>query len=214
MIGIYKITSPNNKVYIGQSINIKHRFLRYNSINCKGQCKLYNSLKKYGVNNHKFEILHLCDIEQLNELERYYQDLFEVINKYGLNLKLTKTNEKRPVYNTEVIENWRKKSTGVIKSKETCKKLSIATKGIKKSREAVLKSIESRKNFKHSEKSILQISKAKSKKVINIKTNFIYNSVIEAAIAIDMNYNTLMCRLNGNIKNTTELKYLKDYERT
>lgn len=26
MIGIYKITSPSGKVYIGQSVNIKERF--------------------------------------------------------------------------------------------------------------------------------------------------------------------------------------------
>ena len=29
MIGIYKITSPNKKIYIGQSINIEKRFKWY-----------------------------------------------------------------------------------------------------------------------------------------------------------------------------------------
>ena len=29
MIGIYKITSPTNRVYIGQSVNIKKRFRSY-----------------------------------------------------------------------------------------------------------------------------------------------------------------------------------------
>ena len=29
MIGIYKITSPSNKVYIGQSIRLEERLLEY-----------------------------------------------------------------------------------------------------------------------------------------------------------------------------------------
>jgi len=33
--GIYKITSPTNKVYIGQSTNILFRFRAYKRLNCK-----------------------------------------------------------------------------------------------------------------------------------------------------------------------------------
>ena len=48
MIGIYKITSPTKKIYIGQSINIEYRIESYKKlIRCKKQIKLYNSLKKY-----------------------------------------------------------------------------------------------------------------------------------------------------------------------
>ena len=37
-IGIYKITSPSNKIYIGQSINIERRFKEYKTLkNCKFQ---------------------------------------------------------------------------------------------------------------------------------------------------------------------------------
>ena len=49
MIGIYKITSPTNKIYIGQSTNIENRWNDYyKMIRCKRQTRLYNSLKKYG----------------------------------------------------------------------------------------------------------------------------------------------------------------------
>ena len=54
MIGIYKITSPTNKIYIGQSIDIENRFTKYKSLDCKNQVRLYNSLKKYGFDKHKF----------------------------------------------------------------------------------------------------------------------------------------------------------------
>ena len=64
-------------------------------MNCRGQILLYNSLKKHGYNNHVFEIICECCVSELNNKERYYQDLFEVIGDKGLNLKLTKTNEKK-----------------------------------------------------------------------------------------------------------------------
>lgn len=58
IIGIYKITSPTNKVYIGQSININRRFKEYlNILKSKGQTKLYHSFNKYKIENHTFEIL-------------------------------------------------------------------------------------------------------------------------------------------------------------
>lgn len=54
MVGIYKITSPSKKVYIGQSTNIKYRFYRYSILDCKQQKKLYNSIKEYAeINNLK-----------------------------------------------------------------------------------------------------------------------------------------------------------------
>ena len=47
MIGIYKITNPKEKVYIGQSIDIEKRWKRYYyTLNCKSQTALYRSLKK------------------------------------------------------------------------------------------------------------------------------------------------------------------------
>jgi len=47
MVGIYKITSPSGKIYIGQSINIEKTWkYRYKNLNaCKRQTILYNSLK-------------------------------------------------------------------------------------------------------------------------------------------------------------------------
>ena len=43
MIGIYKITSPSNKIYIGQTTNYKKRLGDYYNLNCINQIKLYNS---------------------------------------------------------------------------------------------------------------------------------------------------------------------------
>jgi group I intron endonuclease len=69
MIGIYKITSPTNKTYVGQSINIEKRFKQYERLDCKKQPKLYNSFSKHGVKNHIFEILEECSLDELNTKE-------------------------------------------------------------------------------------------------------------------------------------------------
>ena len=94
MIGIYKITSPSGKVYIGQSIDIEHRFYEYSLItNCESQVKLFRSLKKYGADEHIFEVLEECKIKDLNKRERYYQDYYNALEE-GLNCRLTTTKDK------------------------------------------------------------------------------------------------------------------------
>ncbi len=87
MTGIYKITSPTNKVYIGQSINITNRKTYYKNLHCKSQPKLYRSLKKYGWEQHKFEIIEECSIELLDEKEIYWKQHYNSI-KEGLNCGL------------------------------------------------------------------------------------------------------------------------------
>lgn len=107
MIGIYKITSPSNRIYIGQSIDIDKRFNQYKSISqTRGQKRLHYSLKKYGVENHLFEIIELCDVILLNERERYWQDFYNVL-KDGLNCLLTNTNDSIKVYSDSTIEKIR-----------------------------------------------------------------------------------------------------------
>lgn len=136
MIGIYKILSPSGRVYIGQSNNIEKRFKDYKNLNnCKNQHKLYRSFLKYGVLSHTFEFIHECGIDELNDLERYYQDLYNVIET-GLNCLLTSTKERKLVFSKETLKrksdavkgskhpNWGKKS-----SAETCRKISENQKG-------------------------------------------------------------------------------------
>lgn len=93
MIGIYKITSPTGRIYIGQSINMKRRLNDYKNLRCKKQPKLLHSFLKYGYEAHLVEVILECGIEELNEKERYYQDLYDCVNN-GLNCTLTKTNDK------------------------------------------------------------------------------------------------------------------------
>lgn len=88
--GIYKITSPTGKIYIGQGIDCYHRWMcDYKSIErCKEQRKLYNSLKKYGWEAHSFEIILECPKQDLNAWEEYYIKKYDTFNtSHGLNLQ-------------------------------------------------------------------------------------------------------------------------------
>ena len=78
IIGIYKITNPKNKIYIGQSTNIKNRFNTYKKHykHLKSQYRLFNSINKYGVENHKFEIICECSLEELDFLEILYKKFY------------------------------------------------------------------------------------------------------------------------------------------
>ena len=84
MVGIYKITNPKGKVYIGQSTNIKKRWGAYKRLQCKGQTLLYYSLNKYGPEKHIFEVLEICEINTLIERENYYKNLYEVFKTPSL----------------------------------------------------------------------------------------------------------------------------------
>jgi len=86
--GIYKIVSPNNKVYIGQSVDINNRKSKYKKCQCVNQLLLYNSLKKYGFKNHIFEIIHIYKKDELNKLEKHYVELYKSNNTdCGLNVQ-------------------------------------------------------------------------------------------------------------------------------
>lgn len=76
MIGIYKITSPSNKIYIGQSIDIEKRKKAYALLNCFQQPRVYNSLVKYGWENHQHEIIEECSLDKLNERELYWKEYY------------------------------------------------------------------------------------------------------------------------------------------
>jgi len=116
---IYKITNPVNKIYIGQTTSYKNRLYRYQLLNCKAQIKLYNSLKKYGFENHNFEIIEECNDIELNIQERYWQDYYNVIDvNTGLNLKLTETHDLSGKQSIETIEKRRMKLLGQTRSNE------------------------------------------------------------------------------------------------
>ena len=61
--GIYKIINKiNNKIYIGQSINITERLKQHKrSLNKYFKYPLYNAFRKYGIDNFEFIIIEIVN---------------------------------------------------------------------------------------------------------------------------------------------------------
>lgn len=125
-MGIYKIYNTiNNKVYIGQAVNIEDRWVEhiYSSLSKNRDeynYPLYNAFRKYGIGNFNFEILEECDVEELDDKEIYY------INHYNSNLHNPNSHGYNQTDGGYAIRGWRmsdeqkKKQSKTMKEK--CKK--------------------------------------------------------------------------------------------
>jgi len=131
MIGIYKITNPKDKIYIGQTIDFERRVYQYKMHNCKEQPKLYNSFKKYGFENHKIELIYECDIDSLTFFERYYQEIYKTTMDNNLNCFLVTTADKTGRHSEETKIKMSKSAKGKKKSAEHIAKLPQNQKGYK-----------------------------------------------------------------------------------
>ena len=228
--GIYKITSPSKKVYIGQSVNILSRFCAYRGLHCIDQPRLYNSLKKHGVDKHKFEILCQCDKSELNNLEVYYIELYQSFNsEFGLNLRAGGDG------GAEISEETHKKlskaqmgntkSKGKPKSEETKKRMSESAKrvgtgkwmkghkmpeylkeNLRIKNKGQIPWITGKKMPKEfGEKS--RLANPKSIKIIDISNDKIYDSLRMAAKECNISPSYLSQILSGKFKNKTNLRY-------
>jgi len=199
--GIYKYTSPSGKIYIGSSKNISKRIKHYKGVSCKNQIKLYNSFKKYGYENHIFEIIEECSFENLYIRERYYGELFEVLGEKGLNLSLPKNGEQK---------------TGI--SEETRKRMSDSSKGEKASfygrhhtDEAKQKIREAQTGRKHTVEHRRKVSENNAKNSakidLDLNTGVFYESAKEVSDLYNIKHSTMKARLNGTNRNNTQFIY-------
>jgi len=128
---VYKITSPSGKIYIGQSINVERRLKTYKYYNCKKQVKLYNSLKKYGFENHTIEIIkdNIKCMTALNFYEELYIKKYNTFNtENGLNLRSGGMNN-TPSDETKLNNLFYRKGESAINSK-TCYVLNLTNQTI------------------------------------------------------------------------------------
>lgn len=218
LVGIYKITNPKGRVYIGQSCDILRRFKRYSKYNCIGQTILHRSLLKYGFEKHKREILKLCKRSDLNKYERFYQDKYNVLSENGMNLKLTKTNDRKCYLSKETREKISKSLTGKKLSKEHVDKIIKGTTGMKRTKEQ-------RKKISDSHKKESYINKYRGTKrigvkgnegelsvnhklILNTETGIYYFGTKEASISLNKKQTTVKAWLSGQNKNNSNLKYV------
>lgn len=128
---IYKITSPSNKIYIGQTIDVKTRKNKYKNAACKNQVRLYNSIKKYGWDNHVFEIVEEVEYTSLSEREIFYINHYNSFIK-GLNCTTGGEGAAGRVITEETRIKMSKSASGRKQSEETIKKRVVKLKGQKR----------------------------------------------------------------------------------
>lgn len=90
--GVYIIKNKiNEKIYIGSTINFKDRWTKH--LSGKGNTHLFNSIKKYGLENFEFEILELVDVSNdrnlLYEKEQKWMDFYNIRNNKTFNVRFT-----------------------------------------------------------------------------------------------------------------------------
>lgn len=193
MVGIYKITSPTGKIYIGQSSDVERRISAYKRMsNCNQQPKLYNSLKKHGARNHLYEAIEECDINNCTERERYYQELYNSV-KEGLNCVYVDNSNSKTSICDETRQKMSKSRKGVKFTNQHKERISKALKGKVRSIEHRLnlsKSNKGRMTGEHHHNSIL---------LLNTETGIYYETVKEASESYKaIAYSTLKSKLNGS----------------
>lgn len=120
-IGIYKITSPSGKVYIGQTWNFVERVKDYKSLYSHKQAKLHASFIKYGVEAHNIQMI-------LGVSENITQQMFDSIEQKYMDYYRSNGYE---------LMNIREAGSRGRHSEETKLKMSLSQKGKKRSPETI-----------------------------------------------------------------------------
>lgn len=243
--GIYIITNLlNNKVYIGQSLSIFNRWWDHKNLLNKGRHHSHHLQKawnKYGESNFKFEVLSICNENNLNFIEDEFVKLYKANNrKFGYNIlnpgnkwsifhrermiRIFKESNNRKIANR--LSGIKKRGVGkkVIKysldkiklGEYSCIKLAAESERLDKS--SVAKCCKKKVNtvgnfiFRYKEDLDLSLKRDKTKrKVMSINSlgeENIYNSMIEAAIAVGCkSSSTIQAVASGRKKQCKGLKW-------
>lgn len=127
---VYMITNPNGKLYVGSTVNFERRRANYKRYRCKDQPKLYNSLKKYGWENHIFEVVWFGNTDEMFKYETLIGWGFNVLEPDNLNLALPKLGDVYECVSKEVKIKIGKAHKGKILSEETRSKIKASKQNV------------------------------------------------------------------------------------
>jgi group I intron endonuclease len=226
LIVIYKIQSPSNKIYIGQSRDWVSRKSKYKKLKCKTQHKIYRSLLKYGYDSHTVEILEYFSKnvlqEDLNIKEIYYWEYYKNLGFAMLNVRYPGSNEVASIEtklkqskahsgkNNAMFGKYGKDhpafgNVGHWKNKPKEEHPRFGTTGEKSP-------LFGRTGSSHPMFGIVRGDHQSAKKVINTITNQVFLCAKDAAEHYNINYNSLTSSLRRKSKNKNSLQYVKDFQ--
>ena len=209
--GIYKITNLiNGKCYVGQSIHIEKRWRDHIST-AKNKNRgveytypMYNSFRKHGTENFKFEILELVpNRKDLTKKEQFYYDLYKPEYstrqpKENISNVTSKAVHKIDMETLEIIETYysakeagRKHNINGSNIAKTCRSLQVTAGGFYWCYQK-----DYHKDWKPKERDINTIQRKVSK--FDLQNNFIksYDNIKQAAKENNVSPSnvTLVCR--------------------
>lgn len=162
-VGIYCLTSPSGKSYIGQTKALTKRLNSYKNLNCKNQTAIYSALRKYGSENFIFTILEECPIEELNDAEKFWISYFGSMTPRGYNIKIGGT-EIRQKLSLETLLKFRNRQLGKPVSQQTRDRISKSNMGKKLSQESINKISKSHTGKKQTKEHNNSVAEAERKK--------------------------------------------------
>ena len=145
---IYIITNlVNGKCYIGQAKcytirGYKHGYKKrmQDHINAAEKNSDYcwalnNAIRKHGKENFKVELLHRCDLKDMDQFEKFYIWFCETLNPYGYNIRTGGKNGEHCEASREIMRQKKlgknNHNYGKPRTKETRRKISQAKSGSK-----------------------------------------------------------------------------------
>lgn len=130
MTGVYKITSPTGRIYIGQAWDIKIRWRGYRKMSVSRQPYIAKSIIKYGVEAHTFEVIHELPADVTQDVLDRYEQLYMDLYKYaGFSLMNIRGAGSRGKVSEETKEKLRLSRLGTTHTIETKITMSTSRKG-------------------------------------------------------------------------------------
>lgn len=221
---IYKFTSPSGRVYVGQTVDLYSRYISHSKMYGNSSPVLYKSFKKYGFENHIFEVIEECEISQLSERERYWQEYYDTV-KSGLNCKYTSTKDRTGKLSYETRRKIGDAQIGKLNhrygkslpkhlnpmygkkhTEESRRKMSLSGRGKKKSNITKSRMSESKKGGKNPMYGVLP---KVARLVLDLETGIYYDSIKEAAFSKSIKETTLRGYLNEKSKYINKTSFIK-----
>jgi group I intron endonuclease len=181
----------NGKIYIGSAVNLPKRLSHYYSKKSmetylkRGKSAIYSAILKHGLSLFKLEIIEYCEKKDTIKIEQYYLDLL------------------KPEYNTLKVAG---SSLGYKHDDEAKKKISDSQKKIDHS--GRFKTGENNPNYGK----LITVGSVKPSQKIEVfdleeKTTTSYNSINEAARALDINPRCITSYFSRNQQKPYKRRY-------
>jgi group I intron endonuclease len=211
--GIYRWTNnTNGKSYIGSAVNLAIRIFQYYNLDfiSKYNMTVYKAIIKYGYSCFTLEILEYCEPNDCIKREQYYLDIFQpeynILRTAGSSLGHKHSEETRAKISANLL--------GKTHSDETKGKISAAILGKIRTEEVRAKMCAAKMGANNPMFGIPRPEGAGSPsqpiEVVDMEKNetTIYNSMSEAARALNINKSRISTYFSNNQKKPYKGRYI------